>query len=325
MKKIKRRKIKNKGSHNKGIKTLKPKAFSFVLKKPRFNYSATKGLKSSITIEAAIALPIFIFFVIAIIYFLVIVTLQTNIQVGMDEAARSIGKKVYLAQNLEGVYEDLKNESTDDVDEETKSLVASGLNTLTMKTWILKGNLFNRVAKSKILGGVTGFRTDNSTYNEDEGILDMIVNYTYVIPFLPSSIANINFVQRSKTHAWTGREISLGIDGSSSEKKTVYITPTGTVYHTSKTCPFLDLSIQMVSYSEISTLRNKSEGKYYRCLDCAKHGTPACVYITDYGTKWHSNLNCSGLKRTIIEKDISEIGDMHECSKCAASKESQNK
>ncbi len=323
MKKIKRRKIKNKGSHHKETKTLKPKAFSFVLKKPRFNFSITKGFKSSLTIEAAIALPIFIFFVIAIIYFLVIISLQMNIQVGMDEAARSIGKKVYLAQNIESVYEDFKEESARDVDEETKSLVASGLNTLTLKTWILKGSLFNRVDKSKILGGITGFRTDNSIYNEDEGILDMVVNYTYVIPFLPSSISNINFVQRSKTHVWTGKEISLGIDGSSSEKKTVYITPTGTVYHTSKTCPFLDLTIQMVQYSEVETLRNKSEGKYHRCSECAKQGTPACVYITDYGTKWHSNPNCSGLKRTIIEKDISEIGDMHECSKCAISEEGQ--
>ncbi len=319
------RKIKNNGLHSKKAIYSNPITKAFPL--------ANKTLKSSLTIEAAIALPLFIFFVIGVTYFLIIISLQTNIQVGIDEAARSIGKKVYLANNLENVYEDLRNDGDEneteknsnknnaeleDVDEETKSLVATGLNPLTIKTWILKGNLFERVSKSKIIGGVTGFRTDKSSYNEDEGILDIVVNYTYNIPFLPKTLANLNFVQRSKTHVWTGREIKLGIDGTSAERRIVYITPTGTVYHTSKSCPFLDLSIQMVDYSRVNSLRNKSEGKYYRCSDCAKGKAPAMVYITDYGTKWHSNPNCSGLKRTIIEKDISEIGDMHMCSKCAA-------
>lgn len=327
MKKTKYKKIKNQGSRSIGQENnfLKTKAFPIALKK----------VNSSLTIETAIALPIFVFFVIAIMYFLIIISLQTNIQNGMDEAARSIGKKVYLANNLENVYEDLKkdrnvnvneisqtekNNETNaltDIDEETKSLVATGLNSLTLKTWILKGNVFEKVSKSKIVGSVAGFRTDKSSYNEKDGILDIVVNYTYKIPFLPSSIANLNFVQRSKTHVWTGREIKLGIDGSESKKKTVYITPTGTVYHTSKTCPYLDLSIHMVLYSQISSLRNKGAAKYYRCPECAKKTTPSTVYITDYGTRWHTNLNCSGLKRTIIEKDISEIGDMHECTKCA--------
>lgn len=332
MKIIETQKIKNKGTRSKGIKikALKTKAFSFVL----------KSFKSSLTLEAAVALPIFIFFVIAITYFLIIVSLQTNIQVGMDEAARSIGKKIYLANNIETIYEDFKGEDNtktrernilDDaektkegenlkIDDETKSLVEMGINPLTIKTWILKGKLFDRVAESKITGGVVGFRTDKATYDEKEGILDIVVNYTYQIPFLPASIANLDFVQRSKTHVWTGRQIKLGIDGAGSEKQTVYITPTGTVYHTSKSCPYLDLSIHMISYSEIEAIRNKSEGKYYRCSECAKGKTPGMVYITDYGTKWHTSLNCSGLKRTIIEKDISEIGDMHQCSKCSASK-----
>ncbi len=321
---LKNKKIKNNGSYSKKEKNTDAKAFSFV----------NKNIRSSLTIEAAIALPLFVFFVIGITYFLIIISLQTNIQIGMDEAARSIGKKIYLANQIEEIYGNLKtsdNESKDsnkllteevegnEIDEETKSIVATGINALTIKTWILKGNLFDKISKSQIVGKVTGFRTDKSSYDEEEGILDIVVNYTYTIPFLPQSMANINFVQRSKTHVWTGRQIKLGTDDSKTERKTVYITPTGTVYHTSKTCPFLDLSIQMVQYSELESIRNKNDGKYYRCAECAKSGSPTYVYITDYGTKWHNSSDCTGLKRTIIEKDISEIGDMHLCSKCADS------
>lgn len=281
---------------------LKTKAFPVALKK----------IKSSLTIEAAIALPLFLFFVISIIYFMIIISLQTNIQIGMDEAARSIGKKVYLANCLDEI------ESTLEIDDETKSLASVGINSLTLKTWILKGNLFNKVSDSKIVGGIMGFDTSNSEYDEEEGILDIVVNYTYSIPFLPATISQIDFVQRSKTHVWTGRQIKLGLGSDSSKKKTVYVTPTGTVYHTSKTCPYLDLSISMVSYEQISSIRNKTGGKYYRCSECARSGKPSAIYITDYGTKWHASADCPGLKRTIIEKDISEVGDMHECSKCAS-------
>lgn len=302
--------IKNKGPHSLAKHTfLKTKAFPVALKK----------IKSSLTIEAAIALPLFLFFVIAIIYFLMIISLQTNIQIGMDEAARSIGKKIYLANRLDEIGKTEADDKTSeaDIDDETRSLASVGINSLTLKTWILKGNLFNKVSNSKIVGGIIGFDTSASAYDEDEGVLDIVVNYTYNIPFLPTSISNVKFVQRSKTHVWTGREIKLGIGSSGTKKQTVYVTQTGTVYHTSKTCPYLDLSISLVSYKQIDSLRNKLGGKYYKCSECAKYGKPDMVYITDYGTKWHTSADCSGLKRTIIEKDISEVGDMHECSKCS--------
>lgn len=276
-----------------GSYTYKKRTSFFAFIKSRAN-----TFRGSLTIEASLVLPIFMFFVIAIISFLMIVSLQSDIQLSMEEASRSIGKTAYLMKE----------------DEEL-----TGINSLTMKTWLLKNGLKERVDRSKVIGGSSGLYTYLSSFDEENEICDMVVNYNYKIPFLPGSMGTIQFAQRSKTHVWTGRQLSKQKGGkdadSDSDKKTVYVTEHGTVYHLSKDCHYLDLSIRPVSINDVGNERNVNGGKYEAC-HCALHATSDTVYVTDYGTNYHSDLNCSGLKRTIREVDIEEVGEMHVCPKC---------
>lgn len=45
------------------------------------------------------------------------------------------------------------------------------------------------------------------------------------------------------------------------------------------------------------------------------------VYVTDYGTCYHSDLACSGLKRTIYLILLEETGGKRACGKCGANTE----
>ena len=106
-------------------------------------------------------------------------------------------------------------------------------------------------------------------------------------------------------------------DGEEGEK--VYITPWGTVYHTTPECSLLDLSISLVSFESLNERRNESGGKYYPCESCCGHadtGAVDGVYITDYGDRYHSDRDCPGLKRTVKEVDIKEVSGMSACQKC---------
>ena len=116
---------------------------------------------------------------------------------------------------------------------------------------------------------------------------------------------------------WTGKKLD---QKEAREEETgshiVYVTPYGTVYHTSKDCHYLDLSIRQIPVSEISSARNADGAIYEKCT-CADHvAAGGSVYITDYGTNWHTDIHCSGLKRTVNEINISEIGNLHLCPKC---------
>lgn len=283
--------------------------------KRRCLFFAVKPKKASLTIEAALALPMFLFFVIAMSWFLIILSLQSDIQLSMEETARDIGKRAYLAEHTA----DLSSGKTDG---DTAGLLSAGINAMTIKTWMLKDGLGERISQSRIQGGTGGFYVYHSGYDRKQGILDIVVNYTYEIPFLPDSIGKVRFVHRSRSHVWTGQRLrnsSLANTGAAGheEGQTVYVTPYGTAYHLSKDCHYLDLSVHGASASELDALRNKNGGKYYMCTDCCKSGESySTVYITDYGTKWHSDIHCSSLKRTVEEIDISEVGELHACPMC---------
>ena len=273
--------------------------------------------KASLTIEAAMSLPLFLFFVVAMSFFLIIISLQSDIQLSMEETARSIGKKAYFAEHAAG------NPSGTDGD--TAGLLSAGINSLTIKTWMLKDGLGDRINRSKIRGGVGGFYVYHSSYERKQGILDIVTNYTYQIPFLPETIGNVRFVQRSRSHVWTGKRLrdsalAGGGNGGNEEGQHVYVTPHGTAYHLSKDCHYLDLSVHGVGAAEVEGLRNKDGGKYYMCTDCCKKGEQyATVYVTNYGTNWHSDLHCSGLKRTVEEIELSDVGGRHPCPMCGVS------
>ncbi len=273
------------------------------------------GMMGSLTLEAAISVPIFLMFCIALISFLVILNLQINIQVSMEETSRSLGKTAYALEHASSI----KGENSDSADQQTLTMISLGISPTTIKMSLLSDAGVNSlVGKSRIKGGTGGLYTYNSTFDETEGILDIVTSYDYQVPWVPSGWGTLRFVQRMRSHVWLGESLEKKAGGSSEngDSQTVYVTPTGSVYHLSASCHYLDLSIHTASYSELSHKRNSSGSKYDRCSECAASGEYDTVYITDYGTNWHASLSCSGLKRTVVEHDISEVDGMRVCSKC---------
>ena len=108
---------------------------------------------------------------------------------------------------------------------------------------------------------------------------------------------------------------SGALDGASSSGQMVYRTPAGEVYHTNRDCSYLRLSVEAVAKSGVEELRNLDGSRYQACGACG--GAGDTVYITDYGAHYHSTLECSGLKRTVLAVPLEETAGMPECRKCA--------
>lgn len=266
--------------------------FNKIIRKTRVLPPALKNpeklsLRASMSVEAAIVIPLFLVFVLGMASFLIMFGNHTDIQNGMREAAETLTRRAYYLERTEAE--------------------SIGINPLTIKSEIKK-NVKNAEDISAAF----------STYDAESGILDMVINYDYKIPFLPGQTKALNNCQRLRCRAWIGSDMTEGISGGNESDETiVYVTETGTVYHKTKSCSYLDLSIHSVGSQEITDLRNKSGAKYYGCPLCAKSGKPASiVYVTDYGTSWHNTTACSGLKRKIKQVDISKVQNLKPCSKC---------
>ena len=146
--------------------------------------------------------------------------------------------------------------------------------------------------------------------------INLQVNYYIKIPISLFEVKGVSICQKSKSHKWIGDRT----DGKQSDY--VYVTKHGTVYHRSRKCHYLDLSIKSADYVQISGMRNKNEHKYSACSGCVvKNYVSGKVYVTDYGTCYHSDLACSGLKRTIYLILLEETGGKRACGKCGANAE----
>lgn len=242
-------------------------------------------LKGSITVEAAMAVPIFFFAVICLIYMFEIMAVKVSVRSGLSYAGKIVMQESYpLAVITPGsIEEDVVN--------------AIGA---------------ERLERSIVVGGSTGIDCSSSSMSLRTGIGKLVAEYQIRIPVPMFYTEGITCRESIRVKAWTGYEKSFLGTG---DDETVYITENGLVYHKDYHCTYLDLSIHMVSAENVEDLRNSDGGKYYACWICGG-GSSSQVYITDSGNKYHGSLSCSGLKRTVYAVPLSEVVGKGACIRC---------
>lgn len=111
---------------------------------------------------------------------------------------------------------------------------------------------------------------------------------------------------------YTGESFNEGV-----QEELVYVTPEGDVFHRSRDCTYLLLSVRTASSEKLDEIRNLSGGRYRPCEYCVGNGRPrGTIYITDYGTSYHNTRSCQGLKRTVMRVPLSRTGGLPGCSRC---------
>ena len=135
------------------------------------------------------------------------------------------------------------------------------------------------------------------------------------LPFAPLSFGKEIAVRSAVVRCW------VGYTGESFQNRAggeiVYLTPGGAVYHKSRDCTYLRLSIRQISFTDLEGERNLSGGRYTSCEYCSRRGQPGgTVYLTDHGDSYHSSINCQGLKRTILAVPLSQAEGRPCCSRC---------
>lgn len=261
-----------------------------------------RGQRASMTVEACLVLPLFLFAFLNIISIVEIYRLQGNMSAAMHDTARQMAVYGYEYRQIRGGS-------------------AGAAESLGLTYLYAAGKIRTKLGtayldNAPIAGGTSSICWLRSSVMQQDDCIDLIAEYRIEPPVPLMGYRQRTMFNRMRTRAWTGYDGAVnGTDSSVTQEEIVYITPDGGVFHRSRACSYLKLSIAAASKSFLDTQRNQDGDKYYPCGECGRY-CGSTVYITDYGNRYHATLGCSGLKRTVMAVPITETGSRGACSKC---------
>lgn len=259
--------------------------------------------KGSMTLEAAFVLPFFLFAVINVLFAVTIIGTQSRINAALHQVGNKMAFAGYAYEHTVG-----------NILPEQLSGVA--LTELYAKGQIIKYVGSSYLEQSCIVNGSGGISLAGSSVMESGDIIDLKVSYRVKPLIALMGFDGFSMTQRYYGKAWTGYDVTKQVSDMTEDDPMVYITETGTVYHVDRSCVYLNPSIEALSMEEVDGRRNRAGGKYYPCEICGKIAGSDEIYITSQGSRYHTLLNCSGLKRTIYTVPLSQTGGRGRCSKC---------
>ena len=279
--------------------------------------------RGSLTVEASLITWPFVLFILAFIYLIQIFTIQEHIQAGITRMGLDLAQMSYIYKDFNSSEEARGADSlVGDVGDEIGlgGLIESSINSGMLKLYSSKYIERERINHSFILDGFDGLSFYETSVLKEDEFIDIVVKYKIRLPISLFLLDDMEMVQRVKLHGWTGIQIkpNYSVNEDSGEDTIVYVTKTGTVYHRNRNCSHIKLSVRGV-LGIPSQLRNDNGGKYYPCEKCCKEdkGITSTYYITSDGVRYHSIRDCSKIKRTVKEVNLSSVIDSKSpCKRC---------
>lgn len=256
--------------------------------------------KASMTVEAAVIVSLFLIVILNLLSILDFVRLQSS----MAAALHQVGKRL-------SIYGYAYDKSGLEIEEYPLTSVVFSYTYVksSVEKYMGEGYLENTVLKN----GKSGVYYGNSRIMENDRI-DIIALYEVSGLFHLNGIKGIPMFSRFYGHVWNGYDVENQGKADDAELY-VFITKNGTVYHRNRSCTYLNPSVKAVHFDDLNEKRNENGAVYYACERCGTVKS-AVAYVTEQGTRYHTSLECSGLKRTVYSIPFTEVGNRAPCSKC---------
>lgn len=259
-------------------------------------------LPASATVEASLVIPIYIYAVLAVMYIMQILSVKSDMDRAVYNALRSMSKHAYMYENDNAVF--------------------SQQEMYLRIVYELGAEYANR---HNIVGGNAGIVILQEASEGNGSEIKFSLSYAVKNPFNIFGLGVFSINQKFCAEAWLGQEYAKKWKNDKQSENMVYITSQGTVYHKSRDCRTINIKIETVSSADLEHCRNSSGAKYYPCERCGNSGKQENylqtdqIYITDYGDRYHFDINCSALKRTVFEIPFSAVGERGVCKICSQS------
>lgn len=251
---------------------------------------------AGMTVEAAVVLPLFLFFLLNLSCTIELIRLHGNLQLALWDTCSKVA--IYghalgdsdLAPVFTGIY--IKNQIIEYAGEEY-------------------------LDNAPLKNGSKGLMLWESDIFSSKDELDVIVTYAASPWSNYAAFSTFRMANRYCAHIWNGYEIPKDPKKALEQTDVVYVTETGKVYHENPNCTHLQLSIREVTRFEAESAVNQWGSSYTPCEKCKPGKAIWNLYITEDGDRYHSSLDCPGLKRTVFSVPRSRAFKYRPCSRCS--------
>lgn len=249
-------------------------------------------VRAGMTVEAALVLPLLCFFMINLSSAIEMIRLHNNMQMALWDTGSRLAVYGYGVEGREAA--------------------ASLFSVFYIKSRIQDYLGENYLEQSPMRGGIGGLRLWESGMYMESDELDITATYQISSWYPLAAFSPFRLANRFCVHIWNGYRISQDFK----ESAFVYVTEHGEVYHTSRDCTHLTLTVRQTSCTGLEDLRNQSGRRYTACGKCSTGESGGNVFITEEGNHYHFSLSCSGLKRIVYMILEEQAAGYRMCSRC---------
>ncbi len=267
-----------------------------------------RKISASMTVEAAVVLPLFLFFFIQLGCAMEMIRLHGNLQLALWEVGNRLSVYGYALGQGEG---------------EGKGRLPAEISDLAFSYTYIKGQVTAYVGESylehaPLAGGADGLQFWESRRDASGDTFRILVSYR-VSPWLQEpKAAPFWMANKYYGHIWNGYDLGKASGGGDPLADWVYVAQNGAVYHQDRNCSHLALSIRAVNAAQIEGERNADGGRYSACEKCVRGSAAGqTVFVAEDGDRYHSSRQCSGLRRTVFAMTRREAQVKYRpCSRC---------
>lgn len=257
-------------------------------------FSSFSRLQGSMTVEASLVIPLFLFFFLQMCGFMEMLRLHSNLEYGLWKAGKTL--MLYGAAG----------EVAEDIPEVAVSYLYVNS--------VLQGALGQEYLDNSSLAlGRAGLNFLESDIITEEDEVNLTLTYQVrpkgqLLPFPYVRLSN-----RFYGRAWTGYNVA----SEEIEVKVAYVTKYGEVWHSTRECSHLQLTVRKIVATKLRDASNKWGQRYEKCSFCVKGAMPGQLYITEEGDCYHYEDSCLGLTRHVEMIGWDEREKYRACSRCA--------
>lgn len=262
---------------------------------------------AGLTVEAALCLPLFLFFAFCLMMPMRMMDRQRQIQAVLEQVGEDLSRYGYLYYCMEQGDGSGIDEGRDEASPPGQEVFGAGARAYVSAAVLSKIDQ-RWVEQVSFQGTHIG---DNMVHIVMEGRMKL--------PFSVFRLESIPMELVCSRRMWVGAEgnrAEKGETGTTEEETIVYIGKASNRYHVKRDCHYLYNETRLVPAGSLENLRNQEGKRYYPCDVCGSADASGGVYVMPYGTSYHTTKACSAITAYVQAVPLKQAEHLGVCSYC---------